>query len=94
MLSNLIENDTYRVGALYNLGLVNHKLGKYAESIHYLSQAVEQDPGNVTYRYAYGLALTDYGDLGKAGEQMREVLLIDPENIEVHEWIIHHKPPE
>jgi len=86
ILSELIE-ESYSIKAVYNLGLTNHKLGKYAESVYYLSKAVEQDPANITYRYAYGLSLTEYGDIQGAMAQMEAIIALDPGNEDAGEWL-------
>ncbi|MFC1541883.1 tetratricopeptide repeat protein [Candidatus Latescibacterota bacterium] len=86
ILSNLLEKG-YGVKAIYNYGLVNHKLGKYAESVHYLAEAAALNPRNVEYLYAYGLTLTEYGDIEKAKTQMETVMTLDPGNEDAAEWL-------
>ena len=86
ILSELFE-ESYSIKVVYNLGLTNHKLGKYAESVYYLSEAVEKDPENITYRYAYGLSLTEYGDMQAAMTQMETIIALDPDNEDAREWL-------
>lgn len=93
ILSELIEKS-YSIKAVYNLGLTNHKLGKYAESVNYLSEAVDQDPENIMYRYAYGLTLTEYGDIQGAMTQMEAIIALDPENEDAGEWLNKHSKQE
>ena len=93
ILSELIE-ESYSIKAVYNLGLANHRLGKYAESVYYLSKAVDQDPENIIYRYAYGLTLTEYGDIKEAMTQMEAIITLDPENEDANEWLNKHSKQE
>jgi len=94
ILMELIEDDNSTSGAVYNLGLANHMLGKYAESVYYFSLAVDQNPENINCRYAYGLALSEFGDIGRASEQMETVLYYDSGNAEAQEWLDQHSLQE
>ncbi|MFC1538643.1 tetratricopeptide repeat protein [Candidatus Latescibacterota bacterium] len=89
ILSNLLEKG-YGVKAIYNYGLANHKLGKYAESMHYLAEAASLNPRNIEYLYAYGLTLTEYGDIEKARTQIETVMALDPGNEDAAEWLNQH----
>jgi tetratricopeptide (TPR) repeat protein len=93
ILSNIAETG-YRPDALYNYGLANHMLGKYAESVYYLAKATALVPDNTEYRYAYGITLTEYGDIEQARIQMEAAAALDPGNTDAEEWLNRHLPVE
>ncbi len=82
-----IAKSGYHPDALYNYGLANHMLGKYAESVYYLKKAVALAPDNAEYRYAYGITLTEYGDIEQAWTQMEAVVALDPGNADAAKWL-------
>jgi tetratricopeptide (TPR) repeat protein len=86
-LEKLLDDTTYRIRAAYNLGIANYNLQRLSEAARFLALAVRQAPENIGYRYAYGLALGEFGDRTAAREQMNAILSLDPGNADATAWL-------
>jgi tetratricopeptide (TPR) repeat protein len=86
ILMKLYRDGQYSAQAAYNLGLIYYKMKNYQESIRYYSEAVNRNPENIMFLYAYGFALSEFGNLEEASMQMNKVLSIDPGNADAKEW--------
>jgi len=68
--------------ALNNLGLVLKRLGRIAEGIECLHQAVTLSPNVVDLQTNLASALIDYGDLAAARPVIEAVLKVDQDNVD------------
>jgi tetratricopeptide (TPR) repeat protein len=94
ILSTLYERGNLNVRVAYNIGLAFQGLGTYSQSLLPLEFAVENEPNNTSYRYAYGLSLTENGEIVEAGEQIKSILSIDPSHENAREWLERYGTPE
>jgi tetratricopeptide (TPR) repeat protein len=71
-----------------NIGVVQFRLGRN-EALASLSKAIQSDPNETDYRFNAGYVLWRQGDLAGATEQFKEVLKLDPEDVEAQRLLQH-----
>jgi tetratricopeptide (TPR) repeat protein len=72
-----LAHDPRLARAHYNLGLVYQRAGQPRRAVSSLEKASELAP-SADYRYAFGLALHEVGEMGRAERAFRSALELDP----------------
>lgn len=78
LLTELLEDDVYRVRAQYYLGLVNYHTGRYKNAVLYLRQHLEHAPEAARVHARIAMAYLQLGEVVKAREACNRAIAIDP----------------
>ncbi len=68
----------------YNLGICDYKMGRYDESLTYLSRAAALDPSEPDIYIYAGLSLYRMGRLPEAESSLRHAVLLSPDGAGYH----------
>ena len=68
----------------YNLGICDYKMGRYDESLNYLSRAAALDPSEPDIYIYAGLSLYRMGRLPEAESSLRHAVLLSPDGAGYH----------
>jgi tetratricopeptide (TPR) repeat protein len=77
LLTELVEDDTWRVRAQYYLGLVNYHTGRYKNAILYLRQHLDHAPETARVHARIAMAYLQLGEVVKARESCNRAIAID-----------------
>ena len=81
-LRDQLKKNPNHTPVLLRMAEVARGLGKTAESIDYLTQAISGDPGNVEARLELGRELFETGKVDKAIEVTKQILEKKPGNVD------------
>jgi cytochrome c-type biogenesis protein CcmH/NrfG len=79
-LRDLVQQNPTDTSALFELGRLLHGAHRAAEALQYYERGLQIDPDNVEARIDYSLCLFQNGNVQKAFEQNRIVLMRSPSN--------------
>lgn len=81
LLTELLEDETWRVRAQYYLGLVNYHTGRYKNAVLYLRQHLEHAPETARVHARIAMAYLQLGEVVKARESCNRAIAIDPADL-------------
>jgi len=78
--SQLVDNDTDDIEAIYNLGVLSMMLGENSNAIDYFSHAIELQPDNSNHHFMLANACFNDGKTSEAKDALQKSMELNPEN--------------
>ena len=89
LLADMIERDPGDALALAELARMRWTERRFEQAVELYRRAVAQEPWNPEFRLNLGMSLASLGRMGEAADQGLEAIRLDPDEVEIWEFLFH-----